>query len=157
MFARILVPVDGSPTSNRGLAQAINLAKDQKAKLRALHVIDQSFLAYDAYAMMGWDSVTKALREAGEKVLAEAKRLATRGGVEVEGAMVETVQQRVADKILQEAREWGADIIVMGTHGRRGFTHLVLGSDAEAVLHATRVPVLLVRAAADEGNADASR
>jgi nucleotide-binding universal stress UspA family protein len=52
--------------------------------------------------------------------------------------------------ILKEARDWRADLIVMGTHGRRGFGHLVLGSDAEAVLHDAPVPVLLIRGAPDE-------
>jgi nucleotide-binding universal stress UspA family protein len=83
-------------------------------------------------------------------LLAEAKDLAARNGVEVEGAMVETQQQRVADRILEQAREWHADIIVMGTHGRRGFRHLVLGSDAEAVVHDAPVPVLLVKAVPED-------
>ena len=81
MYGRILVPVDGSPTSNRGLTEAINLAKDQKAKLRLLHAIDESFLVYDAYGMVSWDSVTRSLREGGEKLMAEAKSLAARNGI----------------------------------------------------------------------------
>ena len=52
---------------------------------------------------------------------------------------------RVADLIVEEANKWGADLIVMGTHGRRGLRHAVLGSDAEAVMQAAKVPVLLVR------------
>ena len=156
MYARILAPIDGSSTSNRGLMEAINLAKDQKAKVRLLHVVDESFLVFDAYGMVSWDNVTQALREGGERLLAEAKSLAARNGVDHEGAMVETLQQRVADKILNEAREWRADIIVMGTHGRRGFRHLVLGSDAEAVLHDAPVPVLLIKAVPDEDRPKAS-
>ena len=150
MYARILAPVDGSPTSNRGLMEAINLAKDQKARVKLFHVIDESFLAYDAYGVVRWDSVTQALREGAERLLAEAKDLAARNGVEVEAAMVEAQQQRVADKILEQAREWQADIIVLGTHGRRGFRHLVLGSDAEAVVHDAPVPVLLVKAVPED-------
>lgn len=146
MYERILVPVDGSPISNRGLMEAINLAKNQKAKVRLLHVIDESFLVYDSYSVAsGGASLLQDFRERGEKVLLEAKRLAVRSGVDAESTMVETLQQRVANMILKEARDWRADIIVMGTHGRRGFGHLVLGSDAEAVLHGAPVPVLLVR------------
>jgi len=147
MYDRILVPIDGSPTSNRGLAEAINLAKDQKAKLRLLHVVDESFLMFDMYGTGYWGEVIRTLREGGEQLVAQARNLATGQGVEVESGMVDTMSQRVADKILHDAREWRADLIVMGTHGRRGFTHLVLGSDAEAVLHGTTVPVLLVKAA----------
>ena len=156
MYARILAPIDGSSTSNRGLMEAINLAKDQKAKVRLLHVVDESFLVFDTYGMLSWNSVTQALREGGERLLAEAKSLAARSGVDVEGAMVETLQQRVADKILNEAREWRADLIVMGTHGRRGFGHLVLGSDAETVLHDAPVPVLLIKAVSAEDRPEAS-
>ena len=150
MYGRILVPVDGSSTSNRGLMEAINLAKDQKAKLRLLHAIDESFLVYDAYGMMSWDSVTRSLREGGEKLMAEAKTLAARNGIDAESVVTETLKDRVAGVILKEARDWRADLIVMGTHGRRGFGHLVLGSDAEAVLHDAPVPVLLIRGAPDE-------
>jgi nucleotide-binding universal stress UspA family protein len=146
MYGRILVPIDGSPTSSRGLAEAIKLAKDQKARLKLLHVVDESFLMYDMYGTAYWGEVIRTLREGGEQLVAQARNLAMGQGVEVESGMVDTMSLRVADKILQEAREWQADLIVMGTHGRRGFTHLVLGSDAEAVLHGTPVPVLLIKA-----------
>ena len=145
MYGRILVPVDGSPTSNRGLTEAINLAKDQKAKLRLLHAIDESFLVYDAYGMVSWDSVTRSLREGGKKLMAEAKSLAARNGIDAESVVTETLKDRVADVILKEARNWRADLIVMGTHGRRGLNRLLLGSDAERVLRDTSVPLLLVR------------
>jgi nucleotide-binding universal stress UspA family protein len=130
MYKRILAPIDGSPTSMRGLMEAVKLAKNQKAKLRLLHVVPEAYLMLDAGSL-----------------IVEAKMAATGQGVEVEGAVVENMDQSVGDKILSEAREWQADIIVMGTHGRRGFSHLVLGSDAEAVVHGATVPVLLVKAA----------
>jgi nucleotide-binding universal stress UspA family protein len=146
MYARMLVPIDGSPASSRGLAEAINLAKDQKAKLKLFHVVDESFLMFDMYGTGYWGEVMRTLREGGEQLVAEARNVARGQGIEAESGMVDTMSLRVADKILQEAREWKADLIVMGTHGRRGFRHLVLGSDAEAVLHGTSVPVLLIKA-----------
>jgi len=82
--------------------------------------------------------------------MAEAKTLAARNGIDAESVVTETLKDRVAGVILREARDWRADLIVMGTHGRRGFGHLVLGSDAEAVLHDAPVPVLLIRGAPDE-------
>ena len=157
MYTRILTPIDGSPTSKRGLMEAITLAKDQKAKLSLLHVVDASFLAFDVYGGGYWGEVTRTLREGGERLIAQSKALAAGqgveagnamvGGVVVESAVVETMKnERVADRILNDAREWRADLIVMGTHGRRGFLHLVLGSDAEAVLHGATIPVLLIKA-----------
>jgi nucleotide-binding universal stress UspA family protein len=153
MYKRILAPIDGSPTSNRGLLEAIELAKDQKAKLRLLHVIDESFLTLDMYGTLNWGDVIGALREGGAELISRAKALAASHGVEAEGVVVETLGERVGDKILHEARECGADIIIMGTHGRRGFKHLVLGSDAEAVVHQAPAPVLLIRAVPDEDGA----
>ena len=143
MYTRILVPIDGSPTSNRGLAEAIRLAKDQKAMLRLLHVIDESFLMFGAgYGV----DVINSLRESGNRLVDEARTRAREEGVEAEGTVVETLSRRVADKILEDARAWRSDLIVMGTHGLRGFLHLAVGSDAEAVLHGAACPVLLIRA-----------
>jgi nucleotide-binding universal stress UspA family protein len=151
MYSRILVPVDGSKTSDRGLKEAIKLAKDQKAKIRLVHVIDESLLVYDSYSMLsGGGVILQEFRERGEKVLAAARSLAARSEVEVESIMIQTLGRRVADMVVKEARDWHADLIVMGTHGRRGFSHLVLGSDAAAVLHDAPVPVLLVRSVPDQ-------
>jgi nucleotide-binding universal stress UspA family protein len=157
MYTHILAPIDGSPTSERGLREAIGLAKDQKARLRLLHVVDKSLLMLDTTGMVDWADVIQSLREDGEQLVSRAKTLAAAHGIEAEGVVVETLGQRVADRILSEARDWQADLIVMGTHGRRGFRHLVLGSDAEAVLHDAPAPVLLVRGEFDQDSSEASR
>jgi len=157
MYARILAPIDGSPTSERGLVEAINLAKDQRATLRLLHVVDGSVLMFDAMGMINWGDVIDLLREDGEQLIARAKELAAAQGVIAEGIVLKTMSERAAHEILRNARDWPADIIVMGTHGRRGFKHLVLGSDAEAVLHDAPAPVLLIRAASDQVSSEASR
>jgi nucleotide-binding universal stress UspA family protein len=78
-------------------------------------------------------------------VLQESARIAKENGVEAETVQVESVGHHVSDFIVKEAQAWGADLICMGTHGRRGLTRLVLGSDAERVLHEATHPVLLVR------------
>lgn len=142
MYKRILVPVDGSDTSTRGLKEAARLAKVHNARIRLLHVLDQSPLALAPDA--GMVNIMDALVAAGTEILQRAQALAERHAAKVETSMPETAG-RVADVILDEARNWRADLIVMGTHGRRGVTHLLLGSDAERVLHASPVPVLLVR------------
>ena len=66
-------------------------------------------------------------------------------GIKVEPVLLETVGRRVADLIIKQAKKWRADVIVLGTHGRRGLSRLVMGSDAEVVLRETPIPVLLVR------------
>jgi nucleotide-binding universal stress UspA family protein len=145
-YKRILVPVDGSPTSNEGLREAIQLAKAQRASVRLVHVADEHFIA-----MMGLDygaSVDKLMHSvtaAGRRILRNAESLAGRAGVEASTVMLETLTGPVADPIVREAKKWPADLIVIGTHGRRGVRRLVLGSDAEQIVRLSPVPVLLVR------------
>jgi nucleotide-binding universal stress UspA family protein len=147
MYKRILVPVDGSPTSQLGLQHAVGLAKPLGARLRLLNVVDELSVmpAVDAYAVVDLAAMIEALKEGGRKVLDESAAVAARAGVEVEEALVETHGHHVSDFIVREAKDWGADVICMGTHGRRGISRLLLGSDAERVLHEATTPVLLVR------------
>ncbi len=150
MFHRILVPIDGSPTSSHGLDEAIGLASDQKARVCLLHVIDELVVAGGGDAMMYvpptyTDEVIRALRESGNKIIAAAEAKVRKHGIEVESVLLETVGRRVADLIIKQAKKWRADVIVLGTHGRRGLSRVVMGSDAEMVLRETPIPVLLVR------------
>lgn len=149
MFKRILVAVDGTPTSNRGLVTAIALAKEQNATLHVLHVIDDMAIVpmfdTEGYVPHYVDSMFASLREAGRKILSKAQALAAKSGQSVQQQALEVRGQSVADAILQHARSVRADLIVMGTHGRRGMSRLVMGSDAEGVLREATVPVLLVR------------
>lgn len=146
MYKRILAPIDGSHTSTRGLQEAVELAKAEHAVLRLVHVVDESAITLTP-ELAGTDAthILDALVKSGKQVMRNAVSLAERHGVSVESSTHETFVGRVADVILKEAKEWHADLIVMGTHGRRGLTHAVMGSDAEAVVRSSPVPVLLVR------------
>lgn len=144
MYHHILVPVDGSKTSEEGLREALALARDQGAELRVVYVIDPSKAAADMLTAAEYGSVHEELREQGKKVLAHARQLARRRSVSCDTVMRECTQQ-VADAIVEEARTWPCELIVMGTHGRQGLRHLLMGSTAEGVLRHAPVPVLLVR------------
>lgn len=87
-------------------------------------------------------------------ILEDAKAAARAEGVEADALMVESSGGRVADLIASHARNWPADLIVMGTHGRRGVSHLFMGSDAESVVRTSPVPVLLARSI-EEASAEA--
>ncbi len=145
MFKTILVAIDGSPTAERGLQQAITLAKDQHAKLCILHVVDERTFAYGLEMPLYIEGLWDALRGDGRKVLELASADAKESGVTAEMRLEETAGRRVADVILDEAGKCSADLIVLGTHGRRGLSRLVMGSDAEMVLREAQVPVMLVR------------
>jgi nucleotide-binding universal stress UspA family protein len=145
MYKRILVPLDGSETARYGLREAITLAKEQKATLRLIHVISDFPTLVEMDGVAHVDKVRKSLFECGETILQQAKALADSLGVETETQLCELGGGRVADAIVQEARDAGCDLIAIGTHGRRGITRTLLGSDAERVLRQSPVPVLLVR------------
>lgn len=145
MYRRILVPLDGSATAERGLQEAIALAAVHKARLHLLHVMENIVVMGDIAAVVSIDEMRQSLREQGEKVLAKALEAARAAGVEAEVQLREILEGRAAPAIVAEARAAGCDLIVMGTHGRRGFSRLLLGSDAELVLRTSPVPVMLVR------------
>jgi len=146
MYAKILVPVDGSPTSNQGLDEAIELAKLTGAKLKLLHVLDLwSFATAPEAGMGATPELLTLLKEGGEAILAAARARVEAAGGRAETRLVDSLAGRVCDLVIDEATRWGAELIVIGTHGRRGVGRLMLGSDAEQVVRLSPVPVLLVR------------
>jgi nucleotide-binding universal stress UspA family protein len=145
MYRRILVPVDGSAPSKRALLEAIKVVKGWGgAKLRLVHVVDE--LVMDAmYVGAYYQNLVDSLRAVGQATLDDAVATVRQHALEAEAVLLETVGRRAADHVVTQAREWPADLIVMGTHGRRGIRRLLMGSDAELVLRTSPVPVLLVR------------
>jgi nucleotide-binding universal stress UspA family protein len=150
MFKRILVPVDGSPTSERGLNTAIKMAKTGGSTLLLLHVVDETVLTQTAdYGGGAYvDRLLESLRDGGKVILAKTEKEVQKHGVKFKSVLNENLAHRVADVIIDQARKLRADTIVMGTHGRRGITRMVMGSDAEGVVRGASVPVLLVRSEA---------
>jgi nucleotide-binding universal stress UspA family protein len=146
-YRKILVAVDGSAASNKGLREAIRLARAERARLFILHVVDefQAFASLDGMVVAPGVDLVPALREGGKRVLARAKSLAEKNKLPVKTVLREMIGGPAATPIVREARKLGADLIVLGTHGRRGVRRLVLGSDAEQVVRTASVPVLLVR------------
>ena len=161
MFQNILVAIDGSSTSNRGLKTAIELAADQNATLQIVHVVDALAVTppLEGAAIPGdyLDRMIETLRENGRRILAKAEAQAVGRGVTCKTVLVESVGRAVAHAVLTQARKQHADVIVLGTHGRRGLSRALMGSDAEMVLRETRVPVLLVRAPAGASTARSAK
>ncbi len=146
MYKRILVAVDGSETSNLALKEAIELAKDQHAALRLIHVVDLTLIYTDLGAPFALE-YQKALQAAGEKVVTACSAVVRDAGIEFDTATVgiDMVGQHIYEAIDDEAKRWQADLIVIGTHGRRGIRRLLLGSVAEGVTRVASKPVLLIR------------
>jgi nucleotide-binding universal stress UspA family protein len=141
MFKRILVPVDGSDTANKALVAALQLARDSGGRVRLVHSLDE--LAY----LWGYEyrgDTVKFAREHATKVLNVAEDMAKSAGVPAEQQLLEVPGVRLGDTVASEARQWEADLIVVGTHGRRGVSRVVLGSGAEQIIRAAPMPVLVI-------------
>jgi nucleotide-binding universal stress UspA family protein len=149
MFKSILVALDGSAASNAGLKAAVQLASDQRATLVGVHVIDDAAITVNfegGYVPPSYvDELHASLRDNGEAILAKAEAAARAAGVDMKTVLAQSRGRTIADAILGQVRKEKADAIVLGTHGRRGLARMLMGSDAEAVVRESRVPVVLVR------------
>ncbi|MGE5638628.1 MAG: universal stress protein [Clostridia bacterium] len=149
-YKRILVPIDGSSTARLGLREALRLAKGgqgaQRATIQLVHVVDEHYIlmaASEVGVQLG--SVINDLKAGGRRMLKAAEATVRQAGLPCTTVMLETLTGPAAEPIVRQARKWRADLIVIGTHGRRGVRRLLLGSDAEQIVRTSPVPVLLVR------------
>jgi nucleotide-binding universal stress UspA family protein len=151
MYKRILVPIDGSDPAERGLAEAIALARELKATIRLLNLTSDFVLMVEMSSAIDYEKFREGLNQFGQRLLAKASEQAKAQGVATETSLHDLDGGRVADAIVEEARKSRCDLIVIGTHGRRGVSRAMLGSDAENVVRNSPVPVLLVRRPAQAG------
>ncbi|KPC52919.1 universal stress protein [Amantichitinum ursilacus] len=149
MYQRILVPVDDSATSTAALRESIRFAIDQKACVRLIHVIDLAQFAWSANEFLDVPQLQDSLRKSGEQLLARHAEVLSAQNISAETALLEAWGGNLARSIVDDAAAWKADVLVMGTHGYSGLTHLLLGSVAEGVMRHTQVPILLVRTPTD--------
>jgi len=145
MYKHILVPIDGSDTSARAFEAALELARENGAELQPLHAID---LPTVALAVPGYDPavVRTAFLQEGTEIVNDALERMHRDGVKGTSRIIEVnpLGDDIAQCILRACVDLKADLVVMGTHGRRGIQRLVLGSVAERFLRTSNCPVLLV-------------
>ena len=146
MYQKILVPIDGSATSARGLEEAIRLAQLTGGQLRLVHVTDELSAGFAMECYAGSGNWLTTVRENGDGLLKAATATVKAAGVPVDSVLLDGLAATVELLVTTLATSWGADLIVLGTHGRRGVGRAVLGSSAEQVLRHSPVPVLLVRA-----------
>lgn len=148
MYRRILVPIDGSKLSDKALASAIDLAKLARARLVVLHVVEriEPVLFADGYvpAELVWMAkYEKNARRRGSRHLRKAAAAAKSAGVRCTTRLVKSSQPH--QTIIATARSRSCDLIVMASHGRRGLSALLLGSETTKVLTHCKRPVLVVR------------
>jgi len=144
MYQNILVPVDGSDTAAKALREAIQLASSLSSRIRVMHVVNST--PWIAQGVPGAiEELLSQLRSTGESIIHEAKTAVRSAGIEVDHRLIEALGDRAGEIIVAEANDWPAQLIVCGTHGRRGLRRLLVGGDAEYIVRHSPVPVLLVR------------
>ncbi len=144
-YQNILVPVDGSDISFSAVKHAVAIAKAFGSKVTAISVVaDDPFAAADFYysSDMLKEYIKEAIKSA-EEALGKAKTLAEQNSVQIDTQVVRNTVS--AETVINTADTLKADLIVMGSHGRKGFQKFLLGSFAQDVLGQTKLPVLIVK------------
>ncbi|QEY52266.1 universal stress protein [Legionella longbeachae] len=142
MYKQIMIAVDGSKASSLALKEAIELAKNQKSKLCVIHIVDTLY-----EGDVDREAFVELIRKQGQEVLNSIKKKLSRVKIEFEMKLTELTpsKSQIAEKLVDEASAWSADLIIIGTHGRRGIQHILTGSVAEEVIRISKIPVLLVK------------
>jgi nucleotide-binding universal stress UspA family protein len=143
----ILLPTDGSECSRKAMAYALSFAKQYGARVVALHVIDRRWEEQTrvAFVEVGQDitqKIQEGYEEEARRILQEVADAGGKAGVPVDTRFLTGIP---FDEIVRTGSELSADLIIMGTHGRAGVSHLLLGSVAERVVRKAPCPVLTVR------------
>lgn len=148
MYAKIMVGIDSSATAAKALDEAIRLAVALKAELQIVHAADESLLVQHGMGLGSFidiDKVKGEIHATGRELLNDAVAKAAAAGWPATAQLIESADRRVADMIAEAAQAWGADLLVVGTHGRRGFERLLVGSVAEHLVRTAQPSLLLVR------------
>ena len=147
MYKRILVAMDGSHTSELALREAINLAKAIDAQLLLVHAVDEVGSTWYAGGYLDPSEIWAAMVKTGRDILEKAAAATAEAGLKTDTKLIEIniPGHRIPEVIAEQADAWPADLIVAGTHGRRGISHMFLGSVAEGIIRVSTKPVLLIR------------
>ena len=138
-YGSLLVPFDGSASSEKALARACALAKADGAELSVLYVIPRYEEMMDFFKT---DTIKKSLFQEAEKIIEKAKKLAAAQGAQIKAVVQEG---HAGEKIVEIADKLKNDVIVMGTHGWRGVNKAIMGSTAERIIASASCPVLIVK------------
>ena len=149
MFTNILVPTDGGPLSRKAMTAAIKLAKAQKARITSVHATPAFVpVMYDGLAAPPAELISraaygKAMARSAAKVLGATQKMCANAGVAWEG--VHVADEEPYRAVIDTARRKRCDLVLMASHGRRGVTALLLGSETQKVLTHSKIPVLVYR------------
>lgn len=148
MYERIFVAIDNSSTAQKALDEAIQLASKLGAGICIGTALDEAPVTQHGMGLGSYidvDKVKQEMRDTGNALLDKAAVQAKAAGCDPYRILIESDEKRLSDMIIEAAAQWNADLIVMGTHGRRGFERLLVGSVAEHMIRTATTTLLLVR------------
>lgn len=146
MYKKILVAIDESKYSKYALSEAIKLSKFHKASLIVIHIENEYYDPQIGPFILP-EEYENYLKKRGQRILSNAEKLAKKSKVKIKTKLIEvrSVKERIAEIIVDEADHSRVNLIVLGTHGRRGLHRIFMGSVAEGVVRISSIPVLLIR------------
>jgi nucleotide-binding universal stress UspA family protein len=148
MFKHILLPTDGSPLSEKGVNRGIAFAKEIKARVTAIHVVPQFRVLADEAMLPSAEPLRQRLideaQASAQRIVDKVAKRAKAAGVRCKCIIVPPGGY-IYEKIIAAARKEKCDLIFMSSHGRRGLSSVLLGSETAKVLTHSKIPVLVVR------------
>ena len=150
MYQRIMVAIDDSFATSKVLATAVDMARKYGARLAICHALDETLFAHKMGEIMLANSVTaieRNLCSEAQSFVDQAAEVARSAGLTVDTRLIESEAKQVAEMLAEAANEWHADLLVVGSHDRRGIDRFFVGSVAELLVQKARTSLLLVHAA----------
>lgn len=148
MYKKILVGIDSSSCSAKAFEEVVLIAKSLQASIRVVYAADESSLVQHGMGIGSYidiEATKEQMREDGKKMLDTAVAKAKDAGCNADSLLIESAKHRVAEMLVSAAQDWNADLIVVGTHGRRGFERMLVGSVAENLTRIATTSLLLIR------------
>ena len=146
IYRNILVPVDDSSACEEGVWDAVELASALGGRVKLVHVINRTPWMAMGTGPAAIEELIIQIHSAGESMLHRIQRDMRTAGVEIDAKVIEGFGRRVGELVVAEAGSWPADLIILGARRRRGIRHILMGGNAEYILHHSPIPVLLIPA-----------
>lgn len=143
MFRNIYVPVDNTDISDRVLTEAIDLVKSTGAKLRISHIVNLEQITFGV-EMVGVAELKDALLNIGKNLIEQIQQKITTAGINAEVKLIENYGSDTATLIVEDAKKFGTDLFILGSHHLGSFSHFLTGGIAEDLAHDTDIPILLI-------------
>lgn len=143
MFKKIYVPIDNSDISDKVVDEAIDLVKSTGAELRIRHVVNLEQITF-GIEMVGVAELKDALLNIGKTLVTNVEGRLAATEIKADAKVIENYGSDVATLICKDAEEYGADLIILGSHHLGSFLHLITGGIVEYLVRNSDVPILII-------------